>query len=655
MSASKTLKMGIRGRLVLVICGLVIVSCGLLTFFSVFEAGKALKENVGHALVELAKQGAVNTAGFIDRQKIIIESISNDRVLLAGDWDTRFRVLNSYTEKYGFLGMGIVDTNRTAYYPDGKTADLSKRSYIEKAFAGETNLSTVIISRVTNSAVIMTAAPIKDDNGRICAVVIGRLPADYLIKITGAIRYGNGGYSYIIDSSGVLIAHDNKDFIMNQRNFLKEGDTSVVFARLSFMMKRMVKGELGFDEYHFMGSDRFFGFAPISGTKWSIAVGAIKDDVLKKQTNTLRAIVILAIIIMCIAAIIAWFVAGSIVKPLRMAVDRFKDIAQGEGDLRKRLDIKSHDEIEELATWFNQFAGKIQDLIKIVSGHASNLSAASGDLSVTSAKIASNTAEVTEKSNDVAAASEQSSQNILQISAGTEEMSSTISTVAAAVEEMTASLNEVARNCQKESSIANNADQQAKGTRTQMEKLGVSAKEIGKVVDIINDIADQTNLLALNATIEAASAGDAGKGFAVVAGEVKQLAHQTSEATESISKQIEQMQQNASESISGIEKIAEIIEEINAISQTIVCAVEQQSATIQEISKNLNGASVTASDIAKNVGQSAQGLQEMSSKLKDVDSATVNNSSDIQTVTQRADELAKLAMELDSLVKQFKV
>ncbi len=120
-----------------------------------------------------------------------------------------------------------------------------------------------------------------------------------------------------------------------------------------------------------------------------------------------------------------------------------------------------------------------------------------------------------------------------------------------------------------------------------MDKLGAAAKSIGKVVEVINDIADQTNLLALNATIEVASAGEAGKRFAVVANEVKELAKQTAQATQEIQKQVEDMQTNTESAIKAIDSVSKVIEEVNEISQTIVSAVEEQSATVNEISRNV--------------------------------------------------------------------
>jgi methyl-accepting chemotaxis protein len=220
---------------------------------------------------------------------------------------------------------------------------------------------------------------------------------------------------------------------------------------------------------------------------------------------------------------------------------------------------------------------------------------------------------------------------------------------------MSSSLNEVSKNCQKESQIASNANSQAKSTRDMMERLGVSSKEIGKVIEVINDIADQTNLLALNATIEAASAGEAGKGFAVVANEVKELAKQTAQATDQIGRQIEEMQNNTTSAVTAIEEITKVIEEINSISHTIVSAVEEQSATVNEIAKTVGGASQAATEIAKNVGESAKGLVEVSSNIQGVNKAATDTAGGVANIRQSAQDLSKLALGLQKIVGQFKV
>jgi methyl-accepting chemotaxis protein len=332
-----------------------------------------------------------------------------------------------------------------------------------------------------------------------------------------------------------------------------------------------------------------------------------------------------------------------------------KDIAQGEGDLRKRLTSGSQDEVGELAGWFNVFAEKLQNIIKEIIGNTQTLSSASEELSAVSTQLAANAEETTNQSNTVASATEQATANVNNISAAAEEMSTSVRTVATAIEEMSSSLNEVSKNCQKESQIAANANNQAKSTRDLMDRLGVSSKEIGKVIEVINDIADQTNLLALNATIEAASAGEAGKGFAVVANEVKELAKQTAQATDQISRQIEEMQTSTGSAVTAIEEITKVIEEINSISHTIVSAVEEQSATVNEIAKSVGGASQAATEIAKNVGESAKGLIEVSSNIQGVNKASTDTASGVATIKQSAQDLSKLALSLQKIVGQFKV
>ena len=234
-------------------------------------------------------------------------------------------------------------------------------------------------------------------------------------------------------------------------------------------------------------------------------------------------------------------------------------------------------------------------------------------------------------------------------------MSSSADTVATAIEEMSASINEVARNCQKELQISSDASAHARSSQDIMNNLGIASKSIGKVIEVINDLADQTNLLALNATIEAASAGEAGKGFAVVANEVKALAKQTAQATQEIQTQIEDIQRNTDSAVLAIESVVTIIEEVNTISQTIVSAVEEQSITVNEIAKNVSGVSIGAQEVARNVAESAQGLAEVARTIVSVSQGVSDTSMGITQIKTSADELARLSESLSGLVGQFKI
>jgi methyl-accepting chemotaxis protein len=363
--------------------------------------------------------------------------------------------------------------------------------------------------------------------------------------------------------------------------------------------------------------------------------------------------IILSIVSVFLCILLGIIITRSIVKPLSLGVN-FAD-SMAKGDLTQTLSIEQKDEVGLLAKSLNSMAGNFKDKMKEINGNSSTLSSAAEELSAVSTQLAANAEEMTSQSNTVASATEQATANVNNISAAAEEMSTGVSTVATAIEEMSSSLNEVAKNCQKESQIAANANNQAKSTRDLMERLGVSSKEIGKVIEVINDIADQTNLLALNATIEAASAGEAGKGFAVVANEVKELAKQTAQATDQIGRQIEEMQNNTGNAVAAIEEITKIIEEINSISNTIVAAVEEQSATVNEIAKSVGGASQAATEIAKNVGESAKGLVEVSSNIQGVNKAATDTAGGVGQIKQSAQDLASLASGLQKIVGQFKV
>jgi methyl-accepting chemotaxis protein len=238
---------------------------------------------------------------------------------------------------------------------------------------------------------------------------------------------------------------------------------------------------------------------------------------------------------------------------------------------------RSH-HLQELAQHFD----------RSVTGIVEAVTAATGQLQSTAATMSSAAEESTLQAATVAAAAEQAATNV--------------NTVAAATEELGASIEEIGRQVTQSTEMASRAVAEAGKTDETVRIVANAAQQIGKVVELINNIASQTNLLALNATIEAARAGDAGKGFAVVAGEVKSLANQTAKATDEIEAQIATMREVTAEAVDKIQRIGGTITEINEVTMTIASAVEEQSASTQEIARNIQQAAVGTGDVSSHIG-----------------------------------------------------
>lgn len=224
--------------------------------------------------------------------------------------------------------------------------------------------------------------------------------------------------------------------------------------------------------------------------------------------------------------------------------------------------------------------------------------------------VSSAAAQLEQTAKTMTATSEETSQQASTVAAASEEATQNVHTVAAATEELTSSISEIGARVNESNAMIQRAVEQAKATDGQVQFLSQAAQSIGNVVKLINDIAGQTNLLALNATIEAARAGEAGKGFAVVASEVKQLATQTSKATEEISGQISAIQNATQSSIAAIKEITDTIDSVSGISAAIAAAINQQSAATQEIARNVSHAAQGTVEVSENIGSVSMSAQQ---------------------------------------------
>jgi methyl-accepting chemotaxis protein len=300
--------------------------------------------------------------------------------------------------------------------------------------------------------------------------------------------------------------------------------------------------------------------------------------------------------------------------------------AAGTGDLTRSVEVVKHPEIRLLGESLNRLLLGLRSHMRAVGNTAQALGASADGLSTGSDQMSKNAEKTSIQVGVVSAASEQVDKNIQIVATG--------------AEEMTASIKEIAKSAQEALRVANSAVQVAETTNRTIAKLGESGAEIGKISRVITSIAQQTNLLALNATIEAARAGEAGKGFAVVANEVKELAKETAKATEDISGKIEAIQADTKSAVSAIGMIRSIINQINDFQNTIATAVEEQTATTNEISHNLAEAAKGSSEIAQTILQLAKAAQVTSAGATDARSG--------------ANELSRYAAELQRLLGKIR-
>jgi methyl-accepting chemotaxis protein len=344
----------------------------------------------------------------------------------------------------------------------------------------------------------------------------------------------------------------------------------------------------------------------------------------QRQRNFGLVVVVVASLIGSMVAFVV--IERQIVRPLQQVALRLKDIAEGEGDLTRRIQTTSHDEIGEVANWFNIFMDKLQNVISNVGVNTEGVASSSQQLSTLSETLSANAEETSNQANQVSTAAEEVTRNLRTVAAGTGEMSS--------------SIHDIARNASDAARISREAVELAVSTNSTISKLGEAGAQIGGVVKVITSIAEQTDLLALNATIEASRAGSAGAGFAVVADEVRELAAKTAKATKDIAERIDAIQKGTKAAVEAIGKIGKTIDQISSIAATIAAAVEEQSATTAEISRNID--------------EAARGSGSISEHISGVASAADGTSHKVAESRKAVEQLADVSSQLHELVEQFK-
>jgi methyl-accepting chemotaxis protein len=604
---------------------IVIAAFASFTLYNDYLQRNAIREDLDNYLNEMGDVTANNIQTWLAGRILLIDSLAQN-IAINPEQSNVASLLEQKALTSTFMASYLGDaTGSFTIRPDAKMPagfDPRVRPWYKGAESSSTaTLTEPYIDAATGQTIISIATASKKA-GQSVGVVGGDLSLQTLIDTLSARDFAGMGYAFLVSADGKILVHPDKALVMKSLSEAYPKNTPRISS--------------DFSEVDVDGKTRIVTFTAIKGlpsVNWYIGLSVDKDKAFSMLSSFRASAVVATIIAVAIIIALLGMLIRILIQPLHVMTRAMEDIADGEGDLTKRLTIQNNDEFGILGTAFNRFVERIHTSIREVS---------------------SATGQVNEVALRVVAASNSSMFN-------SDQQASRTSSVAAAINQLGAAAQEIARNAAQASSQASDARSLAEdgqqvvdrsikamnqlssmlsASSTNIESLNSKTVNIGQILEVITSISQQTNLLALNAAIEAARAGEAGRGFAVVADEVRNLAHRTQESAQQVQTMIEELQVGARESVSTMSdsqrhsqdsvEIANLagerlnsvtlrIGEIDGMNQSVATATEEQTAVVESINVDITEINTLNQEGVENLQSTLRAcsdLEQQASRLK---------------------------------------
>ncbi|MDR1231362.1 MAG: bacteriohemerythrin [Spirochaetaceae bacterium] len=598
----------------------------------------------------------------------------------------------------GFLDIALVDREGMAhYFRDQSVAFLGDRAYVKDAFAGRDRVSDMLVSRVTGTTVLMFGVPVYDGDGAIAGVLVGRMSGNALARITKDVKFGETGYAYMVNESGTFVAHRNEELAIQQYNPIEAVKADPKVSSLVGAVRIMLREETGFLNYEYNGRNAYASFVPVEGCPWKFVVTAERGELLAGISRLTMLIAGMGTILLLVGIGMAILIGRSVSKPISAAAQVLKDISEGEGDLTRRLDIKSKDELGDLACYFNKMVAKIEELILIIKDRALTLRQIGNGLAENMALTAASVKDINDTVTNVnvrvqeqgqsvgasGAAVSLISENIDTLNQEVAQQSQSVEQSSLAIEKMLASIRTVAdtlvansENVKRLTETSNIGRNGLADVAADIQAIAHESEGLLEINAVMESIASQTNLLSMNAAIEAAHAGESGRGFAVVAGEIRKLAVSSAEQSKTISlvlkkikSSIDKITSSTSLVLSEFESIGNSIETVAQQEDMIRGAMEEQGegsrlildavGRLREITGQVKEGATNMLENSKSIIKESQNLEGLSAEIKFSMGEMAVGTGNIITSVQEVNEAGrKNKVNIDSLteeVSRFKV